>query len=81
MNSRGTYQTFRFERQRRLIPPRLIPIGVSLALFTLLWALVPQSVLFWLLLPIVAVLTWVASYGALTAVATLHELLTRIDQR
>ena len=73
------YRGLRFERRVSTVPGRLIALVLSLALFSVLWVLVPQSALYWLLLPLVAVLTWVASYGWRRALVALHDLLHRIS--
>ena len=70
----------RFERRRRALPHWLIPVGLTLALFTLLWMLVPHSVLYWMLLPLLGVLAWVATYGWRQSLATLIALLHRLEQ-
>ena len=69
---------FRFGR-RRPLPTRLIAVAVGVGVFTALWFLVSQDTLFWLLLPAVAVLAWVATYGWRWAVAALHVQLHRLE--
>ena len=80
MDRKESYTGLRFERRSETFPRRLIPIGVALACFTLLWWLVPHSTLYWLLLPLVGLLTWVASYGWRSAAVALHDLLHRLEE-
>ena len=70
----------RFERRPRPLPHRAIAIGVGLVVFTLLWTLVPHSALYWLLLPLLAVLLWAASYGWRQALVALIALLRRLER-
>ena len=70
----------RFARQSRPASGRLVSVGLALVIFTLLWVLVPHSTLYWLLLPLVMVLVWMASYGWRQALASLHELIHRLVQ-
>jgi len=70
---------FRSGRVRSRVPGRLIAVGVGIAVYTALWFLVPQDTLFWLLLPAVAVLTWVGTYGWRWALAALHAQLHRLE--
>ncbi len=65
----------RFERQRRAVSRRLMTVGVSLALFTLLWLAVPPGTLYWLLLTAIGVTVWVASYGWRQALRRIHDLI------
>lgn len=73
-------QTFRFRRPRGPRGP-LIAIGIVLALFTALWFWVPDDTLFWIMVGVLAVLVWVASYGWRGAVEALIELLYWLDER
>ena len=69
----------RFGRRPRPLSHRLIAVGVGLALFTVLWTLVPSGTLFWLLLPILAAVIWAASYGWRQSVAALIAFLARLE--
>ena len=80
MNWTEVNPNLRFERQPRPLPHRLIAIGVGIGIFTLLWILIPSSALYWLLLPVVAGLVWIASYGWRQALAVLIALLLRLEQ-
>ncbi len=79
MNNANPYQGFRFNRARPSVPPRAIAVGVSLLVVTLLWWLVPRATLYWLILPLVGIAVWVASYGWRSALAALHDLLHRLE--
>jgi len=70
----------RFERRPRPLPYRAIAVGVSLGIFTLLWMLIPPNALYWLLLPLLAVLVWVASYGWRQSLAVLITLLHQLER-
>lgn len=70
----------RFDPQPRPLPYRLIAIGVGLGIFTLLWFFIPPTALYWLLLPLLAALVWVASYGWRQALAAFHGQLHRLGQ-
>lgn len=75
-----TNPNLRFERPPRSLSHRAIAVGVGLAIFTLLWILLPSSTLYWLLLFFLGVLVWVASYGWRQALSTLIVLLRRLEQ-
>lgn len=80
MQTSDDFRTLNFERQRsRSVPRGLIPYVLVLGLFTLLWVLVPTSVLYWLTLPVLAVLVWVASYGWRQALAALIQALEHLE--
>jgi len=80
MHSSQARTQFRFDRGRRPVPGRLIAVGVAVAVFSALWFLVPHDTLFWLLLPLLAVLMWAVTYGWRQAVAALHAQLHRLEQ-
>ena len=80
MSSFSPYSNLRFERLGRRIPYRLLAVGAAAVLFTLAWWLVPVSGRYWLMLLLVMVLTWAASYGWRQATATLIALLRRLEQ-
>ena len=80
MDRADVYEGLRFQRRRRAFPRRIIPVGLALALFALLWAFLPHNALFWTLLPLLAVLVWVASYGWRQALAALIDVLQRLER-
>jgi len=80
MDMRSSYRGLRFERRSLTIAGKLIPVGLALIIFTLLWVLVPHSTLYWLLLPVSIVLVWMAGHGWRQALASLHNLLHRLEQ-
>jgi len=80
MDKTDLYRGLRFDRQLSTVPRRLIPVGIALVLFTLLWLVIPPVALFWLLLLGLVVLVWMASYGWRQAVAALIALLRRLEQ-
>ena len=75
MNNPEFYRNLRFETQARFAPHRLIAIVLSLVVFTLLWLLVSHIALYCVLLPLLCILAWVASYGWRQALAALHDLI------
>ena len=73
------FRNLNFDSRASVLPRRLIPVGIALAVFTILWVLVPGSALYWLLLPLVAVAVWIASYGWRKALLVVHDLLHQIS--
>ena len=80
MNWSETNSNLRFERRPPPLPYRVIAVAVGLGIFTLLWVLIDHGTVYWLLLPILAALVWVASYGWRQALAVLITLLHRLEQ-
>jgi len=74
------YQGLRFARPTHRTMNRLIVIGLILGLFMVLWAVVPVSTLYWLLLPGLAILAWMASYGWRPALAALRRFLQHLEE-
>lgn len=79
MQNPNPFQSLRFDRRIRL-PARPLFVGSGLLTFSALWWLVPPAALFWLLLALLAVALWVASYGWRDANRALQALLRRLDQ-
>jgi len=75
MNHSDLFGNLNFSVRPRRVPARLWTTGAAFVIFTVLWLIVPQSGLYWLLLPVVLSLTWAASYGWRPAVAALIQLL------
>jgi uncharacterized RDD family membrane protein YckC len=75
MNRSSPFSNLDFSTRARAIAPRVLAVGAAFFLFTLLWLVVPHGILYWLLLPVVLVLTWMASYGWRPAVFWLVEYL------
>ncbi len=75
-----TNPSLRFERRPRPLPYRLISVGVGVGVFTLLWVLIPHDALYWLLLLLLAVLVWAATYGWRQWLAAITRLLNRLEQ-
>ena len=80
MSNHREYQGLRFTRPSRLIPPRVIFIGISLIIFTFFWLLLPISVMYWLLLVGLAVLIWVATYGWRSALTNFIHFLRNLEK-
>jgi hypothetical protein len=75
MNKSDLFGNLNFRARPRRVPARLWIIGAAFVIFTLLSLIVPQSGLYWLLLPVILCLTWAASYGWRPAVAASIQLL------
>ena len=78
-------KTFRFEDLRIApkpvtAPRRRIVVGSAIAIFVVLWVVVPHDVLFWLLLALVTGLVWVASYGWRGVLSVLHEVIHWLEE-
>jgi hypothetical protein len=80
MNNSNPFSNLNFAVRPRRIPARPVAVGAAFLTFTGLWLIVPHSVLYWLLLPVVLGLTWAASYGWRPAVFALVEILTSLLQ-
>ena len=75
MNNSNLFGNLNFRVRPRRVPSRLLAVATAFGIFTLLWLIVPQGGLYWLLLPFVLGLTWTASYGWRPAVAAWMDLL------
>lgn len=65
------------------IPARPAAIVIGLIVFAALWWLVPANVLFWVLLPVVGVLLWMATYSwrrTLQVIRALVDWLERLEE-
>ena len=58
----------------------IISVVLSVVLFHLLWRSLPASTMYWLLLPLLAILVWVAGFGWRQALAALIALLLRLER-
>ena len=63
MNNSNAYKGLNFRSKRRSISPRIVTVAATLIIFSLIWWFVPHTTLFWILLPVIAALSWMASYG------------------
>lgn len=79
MNPVNEYNGLKFQQRARPLPRRLITVGIAAVVFGGLWWIVPPNTLFWLLLPLVMLLAWMASYGWKQAIVALHALLHRLE--
>ena len=80
MNKSNAYHDLNFNLNRRRISPRMITIATTLVIFTLLWWLIPHNALFWLLLPLLAGFSWMASYGWHQALSLLVRFLQNLER-
>jgi hypothetical protein len=75
MNQSNPFSNLHFGIRPRRVPAQVIALAAAFVALTLIWLIVPQSALYWLLLPIVLCLTWMASYAWRQAVSALIEFL------
>jgi hypothetical protein len=78
MDKSNPFKGLRFERQPT-IPRKPLVIGALVAAVGAVCLLVPQAVLIWVVLPFVAAILWVASFGWRHALAELQTLLRRLE--
>ena len=77
MNS--DFSNLRFNRSPRTLPDRLIWMAGLLVGTGLTWVVLPPSAFFWLILLLVAVLGWAASYGWRQPIRILAAFLDHIQ--
>ncbi|MGA7193993.1 MAG: hypothetical protein WBW94_10200 [Anaerolineales bacterium] len=75
MNNTNPFSNLNFRVRPRKVSAQVIALGVAFVAFTLIWWIVPQGALYWLLLPVMLCLVWAASYGWRQAVSALIEFL------
>lgn len=74
-------QSMRFERlMRRRTPWRTWVTFASGLAFTAFWWLLPQALTFWLLLPVILILTWLATYGWRVGLRIVRSWLDTLEQ-
>ena len=77
MNS--DFSNLHFNRSQGTIPGRVLWVGGLLAGVGLAWVLLSPDVFFWLVLLVIAILGWAASYGWRHAVRVLASFLDHIQ--
>ena len=80
MNHFKLYENLRFDRRIPVIPRSIIPLGITFVIFSGLWLLLPPAMLYWLLLPFMLVLVWLAGYGWRQGLADLIAFLQRLER-
>ena len=80
MNNLNDFQNFRFDRRTRLIPGKILSLGITVIAFSLVWFLLPHPVLYWILLIAFVILVWAASFGWRQALSNLIDWLQRLEQ-
>jgi hypothetical protein len=80
MDHSHEYSKLRFRQHFPAVNRRGLVVGAGMAGFGLLWWVVPQTGMFWLLLLILAALVWMASFGWKAALAALVIFLQRLQQ-
>lgn len=81
MDKTDAFRGLHFDLRPRRISRRVSTVVAVGAIFTLMWWIVPHAALYWLLLPPVAILTWMASYGWREAIAILIRFLQSLEQQ
>ena len=80
MESRQSYNNLNFNLRRPKIPRHWLSTFIVLIVFTIVWKLLPPSVMYWLLFLAIGTVTWIASYGwrktLMAAINFLHFLET-----
>jgi hypothetical protein len=78
MSNQNPFETFDFSPRRRF--PRLVAIeAIALIGLLVLWSAAPGTLFICLLLPLVAVLIWIASFGWRQALSRFIEFLQSLD--
>jgi hypothetical protein len=78
---RNPFEGFDFRQRRTGIPRILIIQAIALGVLLFLWWLLPPNLLVCLLVPAIATLVWVASFGWQQALARLIEFLQSLENR
>ena len=81
MFNRNPFENFNFRPRRPALTSPLVLQGVGLAVFVLLWWLIPHGLLIYLLIPAIAALIWAASFGWRQALSQLIEFLQTLEDR
>ena len=79
MDNQAPYVNLNFNQGGRQFPRRIIPVGLGVILFNLLWFYVPRTGQYWLLTIAITVTVWIASYGWHKAVHRLIHFMHRIE--
>jgi hypothetical protein len=74
------FSNLKFDRRTRTIPRRWVFMIATFILFNLLWRWSTSTARYWIFLPVVMVLAWVASYGWRQALGVIHDLLHKLEQ-
>lgn len=80
MNNSNAYRGLDFNLPSRKISPRIITVVSTLIIFSLIWWVIPHNILFWLLLPILGGLSWMASYGWRQGISILVRFLQNLER-
>lgn len=78
----NSFDGLQFERRQRMrfVLHSLAPYILVLGLFTVIFSLLPRNVVYWLTLPLLALLVWVATFGWRQAVSELIKALRRLER-
>ena len=75
MQENKPYRNLNFDRRVGNISKRTISLIAVPVAFTVIWFLLPTGAIYWLTLLMLAVLTWISSFGWEEALATFINFL------
>ena len=79
MDFLNQYRGLRFDRRIPAIPPVLTTLAIAGGVFTVMWLAIPTDTLYWILLPMVLMLVWLARFGRREALAVIIGWLRRLE--
>lgn len=79
MEDPSSYRGLNFNAQPGRRPARAVAVAVVSVIFTVSWWLIPHAALYWLLLPAVTLLGWMASFGWREANSHLIQFLQSLE--
>jgi len=77
MQEKKAYQNLKFDQRVGNFPKRIISLIATPVGFTIIWFLLPTGAVYWLVLLLITVLTWISSFGWEKALATFIGFLQR----
>ena len=75
----SSYRNLRFDQPHWTPSRRMIAVVLIVIVFSLFWKFIPQTALFWLLAPLIAMLGWISTYGWRTALVELIKFLSQLE--
>jgi hypothetical protein len=75
MQENKPYQNLKFDRRVGGLSKRTISLIAVPAGFTIFWFFLPHGAVYWLVLLLVTILTWISSFGWEEALATFINFL------
>lgn len=77
MQENKAYQNIKFDRRVGSLSKRTISLIAAPVGFTIIWFFLPTGAVYWLVLLLVTVLTWISSFGWEKALAAFIRFLQR----